>query len=319
MSSTNIRNNTRRLLVVVLVAAVSWKVFYPVATQPLRAKQEAIAKEKRALETLQNRLGIYTGYMQQIRETGKQCLQPDAMAASIRYQEWLRGLCESVGISDPNIAIKEPLAEEGIGATIQVTMASRASLAAAGELIDLLSNANIAHRMVRIEFRDWETTSNQIGITVDLDALSLQDNPTFDSTLLAQTIEPRGFGPFIEERKSFSRYMPPQPVVVESDGNSMSVSTEPMIAPRPDLLKTFQLVGVVQINGSPRALFRDKHESADIVVEQNQELRVDDFNALVASIDGDQVTLMQGQKLIQVSLGQTLREGIEATKNNEIF
>ncbi len=320
MNSTKMRNNTRRILVLVLVSVIGWKFFYPIMTRPLQTKRDAIAKEARELEHLQDQLGLYTGYLRQVRETGKQCLQPDAMAASIRYQEWLRGLCEEVGIADPNITIKEPLPEEGVGARVQINMQSKAPLAAVGELIDLLSAASITHRIVKIDLKDWESSSNRIGVSVDLDALSLQENPTFDPTLLTQTIEPRGFGQFVDERKSFSRYIPPQPVIREaSEANSMSVSTEPIMPPRPDALKTFVLIGIVQRNGNPRALFRDNLKSTDVVVELDQEVRVDQFAGRVAEIGSDQITLVEGQKLIQVSLGQSLREGVERTQDSEIF
>lgn len=320
MSLPTVRPNTRRLLILALVGVVSWKIFYPVVTQPLQTKREAIAKETRALESLQSRLDLYGGYMQQIRVAGKQCLQSDAMAAAIYYQEWLRGVCESVGISDPNITIKEPLPEVDVGAKIQVSMQSRASLAAVGELIDLLSSASIAQRLVKIDLKEWDTSSNQIGIAIELDALSLQDNPTYDSTLLSKTIEPRGFGSFIDQRRVFSRFVPPQPVIIEtSESGSMSVSTEPIVAPRPDLLKTFMLVGVVNRDGNPRALFRDNNQHADVAVELNQELRVEDFAAQVAGIEGDKITLLHGQKVIQVSLGQSIREGLDAASDATIF
>lgn len=304
------RKNTRRVLVLVLLGVVSWKVLYPVVSQPLQAKRDLLASETRALDSLQSKLGLYTSYLQQIRSTGEKCLPPDSMTAAIRYQEWVRDICEKAGIADPNINIKEPVSEEFVGAKVQISIRSTASLESVGNLIDALSCASITQRVVRIELKDWDAVSNTIGVSVDLDAISLKDNPTFDPNLLNQEIVSRGIGRFLQDRSSFSRYVPPRPIQdTMQNGEEMAVSTTR--PPRPDFLNGILLVGVVQRNGAPRALFRDNVQGTDLVLELNQEMRVDDFTAIVASIDGGSITLARGDKLIRVSLGQTLRQSIE--------
>ena len=309
--------NTRRLLVIALISLLSWKVFYPIVTQPLQAKRERIAGERRGLESLQNQLGLYTRYLQQIRESGRQCLQPDAMAATIRYQEWLRTLCIQAGISDPNISIKEPLPEDHLGSKVQVTIRSTATLAAVGDLIDMLSTAAIAHRIVKLDMKDWDSASNMIGVAIDLDAISLQNNPTFDPALLTQSVSSRGLGNFFDQHQSFSRYMPPQPVAVDvASDESIAVSTQ---AAQPDLLNACVLVGIVQRNGDARALFRDSFQNKDMVLEQNQELTVGELTIRVATIASDHIVIMKGDSAIQVTLGQSLRQGIDAASDAAIF
>ena len=304
------RKKTRLALILVLIGVVSWKLLYPILAQPLRAKQELIASETRALESLQSKFDLYSKYLEQIRSTGKKSLAPDSMMAAIRYQEWVRDLCEKSGIAEPIITIKEPIPEEDLGAKVQVTIRSTASLEAVGNLIDALSAASIAHRVVKVELKDWDAVGNSIALNMDLDALSLKDNPTFNPNLLTQTIEPRGFGQFIDERKSFSRYVPPKPVPVEIEsGESMAVSTAR--PPRPDFLNAVLLVGIVQRNGAPRALLRDSLKGVDLVFELNQQIQIDDFTARVTGIDGVSMTLAQGEKIIRVALGQTLRQSVD--------
>lgn len=319
MEATAKRKNIRRALLVVLVGVTSWKLLYPIVSQPLQAKRDLIASETSGLESLRNKFDIYTNYLQQIRSTGKKSLPPDSMTAAIRYQEWLREACEKAGIADPSITSKEPIQEEDIGAKVQATVRSAASLEAVGNLIDTLSSAAIAHRLVKLELKDWDAIGNTIGVSIDLDALSMKDNPTFNPNLLDQQIETRGIGRFFDDRKSFSRYVPPRPIPVESEtGESLAVSTAR--PPRPDFLNGILLVGVVQRNGAPKALFRDNLKGSDLVFELNQEIQVDDFNATVVSIDGGSVNLAQGDRIIRVTLGQTLRQSVDwVIESNAIF
>ncbi len=319
MDATAKRRNTRRALVVVLVGVLSWKILYPVVSQPLQGKRDLIASETRGLESLQSKLELYTNYLQHIRSSGKTSLSADAMTAAIRYQEWVRETCASVGMMDPTITIKEPVPEEDLGAKVQVTIRSTTSLEAVGDLIDKLSSAAISHRLVKLELKDWDSVGNTIAAVLDLDALSLKDNPTFDPNLLNQQFATRGFGRFIDERKSFSRYVPPRPIPVESEP-SESVAVSTARPARPDFLNAILLVGVVQRDGAPRALFRDTLKGTDLVFDLYQELQIDDFNAKVMSIDGSSITLAQGDKEIRVSLGQTLRQSVDwFNEPNSIF
>ncbi|MDX1926693.1 MAG: hypothetical protein SFV81_09250 [Pirellulaceae bacterium] len=304
------QKKTRLALSLVLIAVVSWKFFYPILAQPLQAKQELIASETRGLESLQSRFDLYSNYLAQIRSTGMKSLPPDSMTAAIRYQEWVRGLCETAGMAEPTLTIKEPVLEEDVGAKVQVSIRATASLEAVGNLVDLLSAAAVAHRIVKLELKDWDALGSSIALSIDLDALSLKDNPTFNPNLLAQSIETRGLGRFIDDRKSFSRYVPPQRVPIEMEpGESMAVSTAR--PPRPDFLNAVLLVGIVQRNGAPRALLRDNLKGVDLVYELNQQIQVDDFSATVTSIDGVSMTLAQGDKIIRVALGQTLRQSVD--------
>jgi hypothetical protein len=313
------RKNTRRALILVLIGVVSWKVFYPTISRPLQAKQDLIRSETLGLETLQSKFDLYTKYLEQVRSTGKKCLSPDAMTAAIRYQEWVRDNCERAGITDPTINVREPAPEEDIGSQVHVTIRSTASLEAVGNLIDTLSSAPIAQRLVKIELKDWDAIDSTIGVSVDLDALSLKDNPMFDPNLLDRAIATRGIGRFIDDRKSFSRYAPPRPVPSEAQpSDELAVSTTR--PPRPDFLDATLLVGITQRNGTPRALFRDNLKGTDLAFELNQEIHIDDFTATVVNIEGGSITLAKGDKLIRVTLGQTLRQSVDwLSDSNEIF
>lgn len=303
----------RKILALSLVGLLCVKFVVPWILEPLNQKQSAIARTVDEIEDLQHQVELASLYLQQTREIGRSSLHPDPSTAAIHYQDWLRGKCEELGIDEPTIAIKEPSLEAGVGSRIQLSIAAVATLPAAGNLLDVISTMPVSHRISNARLQNWDSLKQRVGLHIDVELLSVQDNPVYNQHGLEQPTELRGLGELLSQRQLFARYQPPQPILADSTENGEAGKSRPTSAtrpPLPDQLASIRLVGITGRAGAERALFRDEASNVDHVVDGSRPLAVSSFSASLVAVDSDTVILSRGTSEIRIGLGQTVRQSL---------
>ena len=240
---------------------------------------------------------------------------------------WLQTTSEGLGLENPAIQLSEPVKWENVGSRLDSILRVSGSLESIGDLLHTLANGPVRHRITGVRMRDWDQARNQLRMEVDLQAILLAHNPSYDPDLLSNTghrselNQPTPLGEFLTQRSPFSRYerpivKAPEITLVEEVPIELPKKEKP---PKVDLLGSVRLVGIVERDGSARALFRDAMNGIDHVIDTHEELKFDSFTATLERFEGDRILLKQGKSEFYVSLGQTLRQGINSERGLDSF
>ncbi len=315
------KSRTQTLLLFGLIVALLLRIGLPWLTEPIELRQRQLRASQQRINDLDGQLALAMTYTKAIRDAGQSSLHPDPTTASIRYQEWLRNQCESLGLANPKISLKEPVAMPELGSGITVALALSGPLEPIGNLIDVLTSAKINHRIKSLRLNGFDPISGFWRCALELEGLAMLDNPTFDPLVLSREVELHGLGSFLAKNGLFELQQPhanaQAELMLEAD-DEQPVFAETPRPIGPDSLASIRLIGVVTYESETYALFHDALNQIDFRVSSSGEVNVAGFQAKALRIDRDGILLAKDQVEFTVMLGQSLRESLEEQLSSRI-
>ncbi len=197
------KSRTQTFLLIGLIVALILRIGLPWLMEPIELRQRQLRAQQQRINDLDGQLALAVTYTKAIRNAGQSCLHPDPTTAAIRYQEWLRNQCESLGLANPKISLKEPVTIPELGSSITVALSLSGPLASIGNLIDVLTSASINHRIKSLRLNGFDPISGLWRCTVELEGLAMADNPTYDSQVLSREVELHGLGSYLAQNGLF--------------------------------------------------------------------------------------------------------------------
>ncbi len=232
-------------------------------------------------------------------------LPRDSTLAGTKYYGYLVDLAGRCGLTEVKVDSLPPIEEPNFGSRLMFTLQCKGSLENVAGLMSLLRETPLLHKLTRIHFTDYSPLSRDVRCSMNIEALSLADStnssvPAIEDESVATKSSLQNY---FAEHDPFRRYEPPKPAP------ATTVAAVPVI----DHLSKVNFVGLVERDGVRQAWFFDSLLRNESLLEPGNRLTIDDFDGELLSADAEQVQLKVGETVINIKLGQSLRDVMVAT------